>query len=59
MLDKFIMNTILEDKFTVTDINKDGKFFKKGIFLYKVSRIEAKSEIYEIEMTLDINSEIY
>ena len=53
------MNTILEDKFTVNDINKDGKFFKKGIFLYKVSRIEAKSEIYEIEMTLDINSEIY
>ena len=25
----------------------------------KVSRIDAKSEIYEIEMTLDINSEIY
>jgi DNA-directed RNA polymerase I, II, and III subunit RPABC3 len=47
------MNTIIEDKFTVNGVNKDGKFFKK------VSRIDAKSEIYDIEMTLDINSEIY
>ena len=53
------MNTVLEDKFTVSSINKDGKFFKKGLLLKLVSRIEAKSEIYEVEITLDINSEIY
>jgi len=37
-------NFLLEDKFTVLSINKDGKYFKK------VSRIDAKSEIYEIDM---------
>lgn len=46
-------NFLLEDKFTVLSINKDGKYFKK------VSRIDAKSEIYEIDMQLDINTEIY
>lgn len=25
------MNTYIEDKFTVNGINKDGKYFKKGI----------------------------
>ena len=24
------MNNSIEDKFTVTGVNKDGKFFKKG-----------------------------
>ena len=46
-------NFLLEDKFTITSINKDGKFFKK------VGRVEGKSEIYEIEMQLDVNTEIY
>ena len=46
-------NFLLEDKFTINSINKDGKFFKK------VGRVEAKSEIYEIDMQLDINTEIY
>ena len=27
--------------------------------MYVVSRIEARSEIYEVEMTLDVNTEIY
>ena len=46
-------NFLLEDKFTILSINKDGKFFKK------VSRVDGKSEIYEIEMQLDINTDIY
>ena len=46
-------NFLLEDKFTILNINREGKFFKK------VSRIEAKSEIYEIDMQLDINTEIF
>jgi len=43
----------LEDTFLVTSIDKDGKYFDK------VSRISAKSNIYEFEMQLDINSDIY
>jgi DNA-directed RNA polymerase I, II, and III subunit RPABC3 len=43
----------LEDTFQVIDIDKDGKYFEK------VSRINAKSDIYEFELQLDINSDIY
>jgi DNA-directed RNA polymerase I, II, and III subunit RPABC3 len=43
----------LEDTFLVTDIDKEGKYFDK------VSRISAKSNIYEFELQLDINSDIY
>ena len=43
----------LEDTFQVIDIDKDGKYFEG------VCRINAKSDIYEFELQLDINSEIY
>ena len=36
------MNTILEDKFTVSDINKDGKFFKKGTKMTKSEQNRGK-----------------
>lgn len=61
-------NFLLDDKFTVTAINKDGKYYERGEILtdflkFKklllVNRIDAKSEIYEIQMQLDINSEIF
>ena len=43
----------LEDTFQVIDIDKDGKYFEK------VTRINAKSDIYEFELQLDINSDVY
>ena len=57
-------NFLLDDKFKLTAINKEGKFFKKGKIKFlktiqKVSRIEAKSEVYEIDLSLDVNFDIY
>ena len=43
----------LEDTFQVIDIDKDGKYFEK------TCRINAKSDIYEFELQLDINSDVY
>jgi len=44
---------LFEDNFEITDINAEGKKFTK------VSRLTARSENYEMELTLDYNSEIY
>eukprot|EP00270_Netrium_digitus_P001538 TRINITY_DN1170_c0_g1_i6.p2 TRINITY_DN1170_c0_g1~~TRINITY_DN1170_c0_g1_i6.p2 ORF type:complete len:148 (+),score=32.35 TRINITY_DN1170_c0_g1_i6:117-560(+) len=44
---------LFEDIFTITDMDKGGKKFDK------VSRIEARSEQYDMEVTLDVNTEIY
>ncbi|OMJ14998.1 DNA-directed RNA polymerases I, II, and III subunit rpabc3 [Smittium culicis] len=46
-------NLLFSDFFTVKDIDKDGKKFDR------VSRIGARSENYDMELTLDINSELY
>ncbi|KAL1918195.1 uncharacterized protein VTP21DRAFT_3461 [Calcarisporiella thermophila] len=47
-------DTILfSDVFDVKDIDRDGKFFDR------CSRINARSENYEMDLTMDINSEIY
>jgi DNA-directed RNA polymerase I, II, and III subunit RPABC3 len=44
---------IFEDIFLVQDIDKDGKKFDR------VSRLFCRSETYEMELILDINTEIY
>ncbi|KAF3785615.1 DNA-directed RNA polymerases II IV and V subunit 8B [Nymphaea thermarum] len=44
---------LFEDIFTLTRINPDGKKFDK------VSRIEARSEQFDMYMLLDVNTEIY
>ncbi|CAN6459423.1 unnamed protein product [Victoria cruziana] len=44
---------LFEDIFTLTRINPDGKKFDK------VSRIEARSEQFDMFMLLDVNTEIY
>jgi DNA-directed RNA polymerase I, II, and III subunit RPABC3 len=49
-----IMSSILfEDYFEVKAINKDGTFFDR------VSRLDCTSDNFEMELQLDINSEIY
>eukprot|EP01104_Vermistella_antarctica_P009512 TRINITY_DN2452_c0_g1_i1.p2 TRINITY_DN2452_c0_g1~~TRINITY_DN2452_c0_g1_i1.p2 ORF type:complete len:148 (+),score=31.65 TRINITY_DN2452_c0_g1_i1:72-515(+) len=44
---------LFEDIFDVKDIDKDGKQFEK------VSRIAMKGENYEMDLTVDINIDIY
>eukprot|EP00026_Physarum_polycephalum_P022028 Phypoly_transcript_25755.p1 GENE.Phypoly_transcript_25755~~Phypoly_transcript_25755.p1 ORF type:complete len:169 (+),score=21.78 Phypoly_transcript_25755:68-508(+) len=44
---------LFEDQFEVKDIDPDGKKFDR------VSRIFCTSEIYEMEMWLDVNTDIY
>ncbi|XP_063901595.1 DNA-directed RNA polymerases I, II, and III subunit RPABC3-like [Zophobas morio] len=46
-------NILLEDIFNVKEINPDGDYFEI------VSRIVATSESYEMEMYLDINTQLY
>ena len=55
---------IIDDTIQVTNINKDGKFFEKGIIYTNltysiVSRIEARSEVNKLEIELDVNTDIY
>jgi DNA-directed RNA polymerase I, II, and III subunit RPABC3 len=44
---------ILEDLFDVKNIDEDGKKFDN------ISRIFAESQTYNLELTLDVNTEIY
>jgi len=44
---------LLEDLFDVKNIDEDGKKFDN------ISRISALSQTYNLELTLDINTEIY
>jgi DNA-directed RNA polymerase I, II, and III subunit RPABC3 len=46
-------NILFSDVFDVKDVDRDGKEFDR------VSRINARSENYDMEMTLDINNELY
>ncbi|RKP09916.1 RNA polymerase [Thamnocephalis sphaerospora] len=46
-------NVLFSDVFDVKDVDRDGKKFDR------VSRINARSENYDMEMTLDVNSELY
>ncbi|KAI8056055.1 RNA polymerase [Syncephalis plumigaleata] len=46
-------NILFFDVFDVKDMDRDGKQFER------VSRIHARSENYDMEMTLDVNSELY
>lgn len=54
---------VVEDTLKVLDINKDGKHFEKGKaqlnLTLLVSRISAKGELYELDVTMDINTDIY
>ncbi|KAJ3089748.1 hypothetical protein HK102_005582 [Quaeritorhiza haematococci] len=47
---------LYSDIFEVTDVDPHGKKFDKGVIF---SRIVATSENIDMELTLDINSEIY
>ncbi|PVU94066.1 hypothetical protein BB561_002818 [Smittium simulii] len=44
---------LFSDFFSVKEVDKDGKKFDR------VSRIGARSENYDVELTLDVNSELY
>ncbi|KAK1327242.1 hypothetical protein QJS10_CPA01g02970 [Acorus calamus] len=48
-----MVELLFEDIFILTKMDPDGKRFDK------VSRIEAKSEQFEMYMQLDVNTEIY
>jgi DNA-directed RNA polymerase I, II, and III subunit RPABC3 len=48
-----MVDIIFEDFFTVTKIDPDGKKFDK------VSRIEARSEQFDMHMVLDVNIDVY
>ena len=65
-------SVLFEDIFTVNEIDRDGKKFDKGqccfhskktgtkvTLLSTVSRFFCKSENYDMNLTLDINSDIY
>lgn len=64
-------NILFEDIFDIKDMDKGGKRFDRGVILtrrydvsghrltWSVSRIFASSENYEMELILDVNSEIY
>lgn len=44
---------LFEDIFEVLDVDKEGKRFDK------VSRFVCKGDLYEMDLTLDVNNEIY
>ncbi|KAK1921991.1 DNA-directed RNA polymerases i, ii, and iii 17.1 kda polypeptide [Papiliotrema laurentii] len=46
-------NIIFEDRFRISDVDKEGKKFDR------VARIEGVAENTQMKLTLDINSEIY
>lgn len=48
-----MVELLFEDIFTVTRIDPDGKKFDK------VSRIEARSEQFDMHMLLDVNIDVY
>ncbi|CAL9129212.1 DNA-directed RNA polymerases I, II, and III [Musa troglodytarum] len=48
-----MVELLFEDIFTLTRLDPDGKKFDK------VSRIEARSEQFDMYMQLDVNTEIY
>ena len=48
-----VSNMLLEDLFDVKNIDEDGKKFEN------ISRISALSQTYNLELTLDVNTEIY
>ncbi|ERN20556.1 hypothetical protein AMTR_s00070p00019820 [Amborella trichopoda] len=48
-----MVELLFEDIFTLTKLNPDGKKFDK------VSRIEARSEQFDMFMQLDVNTEVY
>lgn len=45
--------TLFEDSIKITCVDKEGKIFQR------VSRIEASSQLYEVQITLDVHSELY
>lgn len=44
---------LLEDTFKVSSVDREGKIFQR------VSRIEGSSQLYEVQITLDVHSELY
>ncbi|KAI8109567.1 hypothetical protein M9434_000849 [Picochlorum sp. BPE23] len=46
-------STFLEDTFEILEVDPDGKKFDK------VSRIKARSDLYEMDLILDINVDVY
>ncbi|KZS92944.1 RNA polymerase I [Sistotremastrum niveocremeum HHB9708] len=46
-------NVLFDDLFTVTDIDKEGKKYER------VSRLSARSANFDMELSLDYNTELY
>ena len=46
-------SVLFEDTFRVTGVDSEGKAFQK------ITRMEATSAIYEVELTLDVHNELY
>ena len=46
-------DVLLDDTIKVVALNREGKFFES------VSRIDAESQMYDIKIQLDINTDIY
>ncbi|ORX82085.1 RNA polymerase [Basidiobolus meristosporus CBS 931.73] len=46
-------NILFSDIFDIKDVDRDGKKFDR------VSRLNARSENYDMELTLDFNNELY
>ena len=63
------MEYLFDDVFLVKDVDHDGKKFDKGIGAYfeilqllifwQVSRIECRSEHYDMDLILDVATDIY
>src|ERR1700761_5207519 len=65
-----VSNIIFDDRFTVADVDKDGKKFDRGclpqmivwisanLFLL-VSRLTARSANFDMHVSLDLNFELY
>mmetsp|Transcript_9210 Transcript_9210/g.13696 ORF Transcript_9210/g.13696 Transcript_9210/m.13696 type:complete len:149 (+) Transcript_9210:6-452(+) len=46
-------STLFEDTIKVNSVDREGKMFQR------VSRVEATTELYEVQITLDVNTELY
>ena len=48
-----LFRSLLDDTIKVTEINREGKFFRS------IARLDAESQMYDIKIQLDVNSDIY
>jgi DNA-directed RNA polymerases I, II, and III subunit RPABC3 len=53
MVDTSGNSTLLEDTIQITAVDREGKIFQR------VSRVEGTSQLYEVQIALDIHSDLY